>query len=439
MPAPHAPLWTSGENLPTTTRLSANVITEVCVIGAGIAGLSIARELLRDGLRVVVLEANAIGAGMTQHTTAHLASAVDDRLFEIERLHGEDGARVAAASNAAAIDRIEHHVRCDGIDCSFERLDGYLFLRPGDDETALVQELAAARRAGLAETEPLPSAPIGGFDTGPCLRFPRQGAIHPLRYLAGLARAVEREGGRIFTATRALRIDHGPPATVHTAGGLEVRAQVVVIATNHPVDDRAEIHAKQRSYTTHAVAMPVPRGSVTRALYWDTDEPYHYVRLAPHDPERDFDLLVVGGEDHPSAAAGDRAQRHGRLAAWAAERFPCDEPPLHAWSGEVIEPIDGIPLIGRSPGSPGQVFIATGDSGMGMTHGTVAGLLLSDLIAGRPSAWADLYDPSRPSLRPADSERRPAPITAGAPGAASSTRDHLAMLSIFRGGGLLRR
>jgi nitrite reductase/ring-hydroxylating ferredoxin subunit len=65
-----------------------------------------------------------------------------------------------------------------------------------------------------------------------------------------------------------------------------------------------------------------------------------------------------------------------------------------------MEPVDYVAFIGRNPGDE-RVYIATGDSGNGMTHGTIAGLLIPDLVLGRPNAWADLYDPSRVSLRSA--------------------------------------
>src|SRR5205814_7419905 len=161
----------------------------------------------------------------------------------------------------------------------------------------LDRELEAALRAGLAGVERLPRAPLASFNTGPCLRFPRQGQFHPLKYLAGLARAILRDGGRIFTGTHAERIDGGTPARVATRGGPVVTAAAVVVATNTPVNDRVAIHTKQAAYLTYAIGARVPRGAVPKALYWDTLDPYHYVRLQP-GPAAGEDVLIVGGEDH---------------------------------------------------------------------------------------------------------------------------------------------
>lgn len=196
-------------------------------------------------------------------------------------------------------------------------------------------------------------------------------------------------------------MEGGAQARVETSDGYIVTANAIVIATNTPVNDIVTIHTKQAAYKTYVIGARIPRGSVTRALYWDTADPYHYVRIqgvssGEGDP---YDVLIVGGEDHKSGQADDGEQRHAQLEAWARERFPMMERIEFAWSGQVMEPVDGIAFIGRNPGDPRNVYIATGDSRMGMTHGTIAGILITDLIAGRACSWVPLYDPSRKSLR----------------------------------------
>jgi len=393
-------LWMATTTVPAFGPLTEDARADVCVVGAGIAGLTTAYLLARQGKSVIVLDDGPVAGGQTQRTTAHLSNAIDDRYFEIERLHGEGGARLAADSHTAAIDRIGAVVREEQIACDFERLDGYLFLPPGGDPEVLDRELAAAHRAGLAGVERLPRAPLTPFDTGSCLRFPAQGQFHPLRYLAGLAGAIGRDGGRIFTGTHATSVQGGTPARVETATGPAVTADAVVVATNTPVNDRVAIHTKQAPYLTYAIGAAVPRGSVARGLYWDTLDPYHYVRLQRSDSGGD-DVLIVGGEDHKTGQADDQAERYARLEAWARERFPTMREVAFCWSGQVMESIDGLAFIGRNPGDEANVFVATGDSGLGMTHGTIAGMLLTDLILGRENPWATLYDPSRKTLRAA--------------------------------------
>jgi glycine/D-amino acid oxidase-like deaminating enzyme/nitrite reductase/ring-hydroxylating ferredoxin subunit len=384
------PVWWDGAQLPESATLETNARADVCVVGAGIAGLTTAYLLAAARKSVVVLDDGTLASGMTGATTGHLVTALDRRYTEIEKLRGKDGARLAAESHAAAIDRIEAIAGEERIACDFERVDGFLFAAPGAEPGELDRELEAASRAGLAvektERAPLP------FDTGPCVRFPLQAQFHPLKYVAGLVRGVRRLGGRIFTRTHADRIQGGTPAFVF-ADKHEITAQAVVVATNAPINDRFAIHTKQAPYMTYVIGARVPRGSIARALFWDTQDPFHYVRLQPLPDGAD--CLIVGGEDHKTGQANDPRERHARLESWTRERFPMIENVAYAWSGQVMETLDGLAYVGRNPGDEDNVYVVTGDSGCGLTHGTIAGMLLTDLIRGRKNPWTDLYDPSR--------------------------------------------
>ena len=381
---------------PLSPRLQDNVRTDVCIIGAGIAGLTTAYLLSQEGRSVVVLDDGPIGGGMTGRTTAHLTNAFDDRYLDVEKLHGEEGARLTAESHTAAIEKVNDIVRRENIDCDFERCDGFLFAVPPDTQELLDDELAATHRAGLTDVEKVARAPLDSFDTGPALRYPRQAQFHPLKYLNGLVRAISRDGGRLFGHTHATTIEGGENARVETAAGPVITCEAIVVATNTPVNDRVAIHTKQAPYVTYVIGASIPKGSVATGLYWDTLDPYHYVRV---QGVGDHDVLIVGGEDHKTGQESDCYERYGRLESWTRERFPQIGDIEFRWSGQVMEPVDYLAFIGRNPLDSDNVFIATGDSGQGMTHGTIAGMLLTDLIQDRENRWTDLYSPSRVTLR----------------------------------------
>jgi glycine/D-amino acid oxidase-like deaminating enzyme/nitrite reductase/ring-hydroxylating ferredoxin subunit len=391
-------IWLATFEMPKCGKLSENVEADVCIIGAGIAGLTTGYLLTKAGRRVVILDDGPLANGMTSVTTAHLSDAIDDRFVEIEKWHGERGAFLAAESHSAAIQRIESIVEELGVDCDFRRLDGYLFRAPGDDEKLLERELAAARRAGL-RAEMISRAPME-YDTGPAIRFPNQARFHPLKYLGAMAFAIQEAGGRIYTDSHADHVEGGDDAHVDV-GDYRVRAGAIVVATNSPINDLVAIHTKQAPYMTYVIGARVPKGSVTDALYWDTQKAYHYVRLQPAEQGSDEDLLIVGGEDHKSGQADDTDHRHARLESWTRLRFPMIGEIEFTWGGQCMETIDGLAFIGRNPLDKENVFIATGDSGMGITHGTIAGMLLTDLIQGKQNPWARLYDPSRKPVRAA--------------------------------------
>jgi glycine/D-amino acid oxidase-like deaminating enzyme/nitrite reductase/ring-hydroxylating ferredoxin subunit len=368
------------------------------VIGGGIAGVTTALLLQEEGKHVVLLEDGMLGSGETGRTSAHLASALDDRFSRLEQLHGKEGARLAYASHAAAVDQIESLCAKYRITCEFERLEGFLFCPPEDSSEILHEELEAARAIGISGVRLLRRAPLDGFDTGPCLVFPRQGQFHPIRYLRGLAEHFIRLGGRIFERTHFEDLEPGSPPRARTSSGGTVAAGAFVIATNAPVVSRLSIPLRQYAYRTYAIGLEIPRAAITRALYWDTADPYHYVRVQGSGSRQ---LLIVGGEDHKTGQPdGDRPdQRFGRLESWTRERFPRVGAVQYLWSGQIMEPADALAFIGRYAPMGENVFVATGDSGHGMTHGTIAGMLLRDLIIGRENPWTELYRPGRLTLR----------------------------------------
>ena len=408
-------VWMDTAKWPTFPSLTQNECADVCIVGAGMAGLTTAYLLTKAGKTVIVLDDGPIFSGETERTTAHLVTALDKRYFELEHLYGEGGAKLAAESHAAAIDTIERIVCEERIDCGFERVDGYLFNAPEQPPDLLDRELAAARRAGLTNTELVDRAPPTSFDTGRALRFRRQAQFNPLKYLAALAQSIVRDGGRVYTDTHATRFDGGRLAQVATRDGSTVSCEAIVIATNTPVNDWLVLQAKQAAYRSYVIGIAVPVGAVPKALYWDTGDPYHYIRLAETKAggtASALETLLVGGEDHRTGQADDADTRYARLEQWTRQRFPMAAEVRFRWSGQIMESVDGLAFIGRNPLDHENVYVVTGDSGTGIMHGTIAGLLITDLIQGRENPWTGLYNPTRVTLGAAADFAREAVNTA---------------------------
>jgi glycine/D-amino acid oxidase-like deaminating enzyme/nitrite reductase/ring-hydroxylating ferredoxin subunit len=377
--------------------LADDITTQVAVIGSGMAGLSVAYELTRAGADVVVLDRGPIADGMSARTTAHLSAYSDDGFRELIRMRGLDIARQWRQSQDDAISRIEAIQGTLGSDCDFHRLDGYLFLAPNTDPGVLDSELVASAQVGMLAVRQQ-GVPFAGHASTPCLRFPNQATFHPLKYLRALADAVTRAGGRLYANSPVVTIgEKDGSVELVTRDGARVTAAQAVVATNAPINDRLAIHAKQAPYRTYAVAFEIERGRLPDGLYWDTQDPYHYVRLQPGDG--DTDILIVGGEDHKTGAYNDGERRIDKLVRWTREMAPQVGRKITGWSGQVLEPMDYVGFLGRNPGNE-NIYIATGDSGQGMTHGAVAGLLIADLILqDQPNPWAPVYEPARKPIR----------------------------------------
>ncbi len=389
-------IWSATAPALRLPSLRGNAKADVCVVGAGIAGLTTGYLLAKEGRSVIVIDKVSVGQGETTNTSAHLSNEIDATYRSIARLHGEKGARLAAESHTAAITKIETIVSAENIDCDFTRVDGYLFCGPEDDQKTLDQELEAAQAAGIKVTQ-VPALPFHSTEL-PCLRFPNQAQFHATKYMVGLARAFKRAGGKLYAKTEAEEIKGGNPAKVTTDKGHTITADAVVVATNTPVNDWVIMHTKQAAYRTYVIGVEVPLDSVPPALYWDTEDPFHYVRLQrAENGEGSRDFLIIGGEDHKTGQTEDLENRYARLLSWGRTHFPGLRDPQYRWSGQIMDTLDGLAFIGRNPGDEQNVYIATGDSGVGLTHGTIAGMLITDLIMGRENGWSVLYDPARKS------------------------------------------
>lgn len=391
--------WTDSVKPLETEALQHDIETEVLIIGAGISGLTTAYCLLSNGHKVIVVEDGLIGSGESGRTTAHLTNALDDRYYTLEKLFGEEKAKLAANSHTAAINWIENTVQQENINCHFQRVNGYLFLHPTDNAETLEQELKATKRAGL-DTELLNEIP-GIKETGPVLQFSGQAQFHIMEYLNGLAQAVIKKGGKIYSRSKAVDINEDGA----TVNGHTVSASFIVVATNTPVNNLVTMHTKQFPFRTYVVGGLIPKDQIHAALWWDTGDqdikwssPYHYVRLVTYDDK--YDLLIAGGEDHKTGQAGDTPEenRYFALELWTKQRFPSIEKFIYRWSGQVMEPLDSLAFIGKNPGNK-NIYIITGDSGNGMTHGTLGGIIINDIISGNENSWEELYKPTRTPLK----------------------------------------
>ncbi len=396
--------WTDSTSPIIFEKLQQNIEADILIVGGGIAGLTTAYCLLKAGRKIILVEDGFIGSGETGRTTGHITCALDDRYFELIKIYGKEKATLAANSHMEAIQFIANTVKYENIDCNFKKVDGYLFLSESDNKETLEKEYAATKTVGLL-TEMLEQIPALEPEKGKwCIKFPEQGQFHIMKYLKGLSDAIISMGGKIYTETKAEEISK----TGAKANGFEIKAKHIVVATNTPVNDWVTMHTKQWAYRTYVIAAKIPKEKLPYALWWDTGNknskwtasPYHYVRLEEFD--NNHDLLISGGEDHKVGQADDEnipeEKRYTKLIEWTQKQFPAMQRVEYKWSGQVMEPIDAMAFIGKNPGDE-NIYIITGDSGNGMTHGTLGGIILTDIITGKQNPFQELYNPARITLK----------------------------------------
>jgi glycine/D-amino acid oxidase-like deaminating enzyme/nitrite reductase/ring-hydroxylating ferredoxin subunit len=389
----HSSHWEKTASLPHFPALQEDVTVDAAVIGAGITGITTAHLLKQQGLKVALIEREQCGGVDTSHTTAHLTAVTDLRLHDLLDRFGEESARSVWDAGTAAIERIAEFVQSRRIACGFKWCPGHLHAPAlSEDAEPFLLETRAAQKLGIA-AEFQPDVPV--FHV-PGVVFPRQAMFHPLAYLADLLQSLPGGGSHVFESTEVQEIDK-KAHRLRTPGGW-LTFDYLVLATHNPLIGLASalratlLQTKLSLYSSYAVGASIPLGHLPEGLYWDTAEPYNYLRVE-NQPGRAY--AVYGGEDHKTGQATDNARLFSHLEQRLHGFAPAAKVDAR-WSGQVIETNDGLPFIGETAR---RQFVATGFAGNGMTFGTLAGMMAVDAVLGRTNPWQKLFDPRRKIVR----------------------------------------
>jgi glycine/D-amino acid oxidase-like deaminating enzyme/nitrite reductase/ring-hydroxylating ferredoxin subunit len=387
MSEPNKPLWYDTAVINRFPQLERDIEVDVCIVGGGITGLTAANILKKAGKTVALIEMNRVGHGETGHTSAHLTELLDIDYNTLISDFGIDNAKLVLSSVREAIQKIEHNVTEKNINCGFRRVSGWQYTEKRSEIDQIEKEADAAVKLGVA-CELVTTMPWQR-KIARAIRLDNQAQFQPIAYLAALAESIPGGGSSIFENTRMMKVDEGQPCLVTTDRGA-IKAKDVIVATNVPTTNKLFLQTKIASYRTYCIAIREKEPRDLANLYWDLDDPYHYVRSAafngiPH--------VIIGGADHKVGQEEHTLLHFQKIEDWARERFNIDQV-THRWSGQVVEPVDGLPFIGRNSLSD-HTYVATGYSGTGLTFGTVAAMLVTDLILGVENPWAEVYQATR--------------------------------------------
>jgi glycine/D-amino acid oxidase-like deaminating enzyme/nitrite reductase/ring-hydroxylating ferredoxin subunit len=403
------PYWQTSVTLPNFRSLDRDLRVDVAIVGGGITGVTAAYLLKKAGKSVALLERHRCVQADTGHTTAHLTCVTDTWLSALAKSFGADHARATWDAGLAAIAQIDGIARTEGIECGFEWVPGYLHapLRepPGDgerEEETLRAEANQILELGF-DARYLHRVP---FMNVPGIEIAGQARFNPRRYLAALLARIDGGIGHVFEHTNVDDVESADaedaPVTV-ISGDHRVTCDYVIVATHNPIVGRAGmmsatlLQTKLALYTSYVVGGRVARGSIPDALFWDTSDPYNYLRIdrSPDDDRASDDVVIYGGGDHKTGQVEDTRARFEQVES-GLRRLAPGVRITHHWSGQVIETNDGLPLIGEM--APKQ-FAATGFSGNGMTFGTLASMMATDAALGRSNPWRELFDIGRTKIR----------------------------------------
>jgi glycine/D-amino acid oxidase-like deaminating enzyme/nitrite reductase/ring-hydroxylating ferredoxin subunit len=384
----HQSFWANSLDPRPLRTLSPPLAVDVAIVGGGITGLTAALMLKSAGKSVALIEAGEIGKSeTTSYSSAHLTEYLDVSYADLIRQFGRDTAVKIAQSTRNAIAFIEAISKLPHFDCQFERVNGYYYAEKAEDINDIAEEFEAAKSLGLdvhiTNEVPLP------FETKTGVCFQHQAQFHPARYLAGLLSNFLNIGGQVLEKTRVLSVDRDQVCTVVTDKGI-IMAASVIIATHTPINTSL-IPFELEAFRSYLIAVrPNDNQLLANGLFWDTEDPYHYIRQIKDDKGV---LLLIGGEDHKTGQETDTEVCFNNLENYARAHFPISSID-YKWSSQYYNSPDDLPYIGRL-NNTSNLYVGTGFSGNGLTFGTVAGLLISDLILNKYNEFAEVYNPNR--------------------------------------------
>lgn len=383
-------LWRATTPETSLPPLAGAHSVDVAIIGGGITGLTTAALLKASGARIALIEGRRVAVGTTGNTTAKV-TALHGLIYDhLLSAFGLAHARLYAEANQAAVERIASLVEERGIDCDLRPAAAYTYTESPERVADLEAEAAAAARLGLPATlereVPLP------WPVEAAVRLDGGLLFHPRKYCLALAASLPGEGSHLFERSRVTDIDQDARCVVHTQGG-RVDADHVVVATLLPFGPEGGFFTKAHPSRSYAMAVRV-EGPAPDGMFLSADSPTRSVR--PH-PSDDGTLLVVEGEEHKTGHEADTEGRYAALEGWARERFTVRSIERR-WSAQDFMAPDRVPYVGRATPGSERLLVATGFGKWGMSNGTAAAMMLSDLVLGRANPWLELFDATRLKL-----------------------------------------
>lgn len=372
--------------------LTEDTSTDTVIIGAGIAGLTTAYLLKKAGHKVIVLEKDIVGAGVSGHTTGKITSQHNLTYAKLTDRLGKHTAQVYGEANQAALARVADIIATEKIDCDWSRDDNYVYTTEESEVQQLRDEAQAAQNIGLPASfgtdTPLP------FPTRGAVKFSGQAKFHVRKYLLALAQIIDGDGSAIFENTKALGFRYGSPGIVRTSSA-KVTAKNIVVATNvptFPLMARGTYCALEYPMQSYIVA---GRPAKQMGGMYISPDSNHY-SILPIKSGND-DLLLIGGEGHIPGTRFSSNKCYQRLADYAERHFGITNIE-YKWSHRDYLGYDDMPIIGTLYPWSKHTYTATGFMKWGLTNGTMASMILTDLITGRNNPWAATFSPHRAKL-----------------------------------------
>jgi glycine/D-amino acid oxidase-like deaminating enzyme/nitrite reductase/ring-hydroxylating ferredoxin subunit len=388
LPMDPKPYWLDSVQLPTFEKLTKDIVTDVAIVGGGISGVTTAYLLTKAGVRVTLMEADRLFNGTTGHTTAKVTAQHGLIYHELIQHFGEEKAKLYYEANTDAMQWIKNTIFEQNINCNWQEEDAYVYAFSEKNVPKISDEYDAYLKLQIpgqsVDTIPIPVAAKAA------VIMKNQANFHPLRFLNHFVQFITENGGVIYEDTPAIDLKISTQPTIITRDGHKISCQKVVICSHFPYYDRSFYFSRmyaERSYIIAAkTKTPFPGG-----MYISADDPVRSLRSATINGEK---YVLIAGDNHKVGQGEPMINHYEDLQAFGDHVFGIEKIPFR-WSAQDLTTLDKVPYVGPLKQSTPNVLIATGYRKWGMTNGTAAALLLSDLVLEKSNRYENLYTPSR--------------------------------------------
>ncbi|RXJ02034.1 FAD-dependent oxidoreductase [Anaerobacillus alkaliphilus] len=384
------PYWRKNMQFPSFPSLEEDITTDVTIVGGGISGITAGYLLSLSGVKVTIIEAGSILNGTTGHTTAKVTAQHGIIYDEFINHFGEEKAKLYYSASDSARAFVKETVQELNIDCDFEEHDAYIYTNSEKELSKLEKEAKAYEKLGIPGNL-VDSMPLTKLPMIKALVMKGQAQFHPLKYLLPLTESIAKHGGQIYENTTAVKIEEGNKPRVLTRNGKTITSNQVICCSHYPFHDTAGFYfARMYQEKSYIVAVksdePYPGG-----MYISAETPTRSIRTTPVGNDN---LLLLSGEGHKTGHDINTMKHYEALATFGKEVLGVTDI-QYRWSAQDIYTLDKMPYIGHYTSGSDNIYLATGYRKWGMTNGTVAGMILSDLITKGSNPYADLFSPSR--------------------------------------------
>ena len=389
LPKEEKSYWRESYPTPLYPVLNENLEVDVAIVGAGISGLTAAYLLKQSGFNVAVVEKSTIGGGTTGRTTGKVTSQHNLIYDDLQKRLGQPTARIYGEANQLAVEQINLIIKNEKINCDWQRDDNYVYTDDPKKVEQFKQEAKAAADIGLPASFEI-SSPLP-FKIRAAVKFTNQAKLNAQAYILGLAQAVDGGGSYVFENSNVIGIRDGSPGRIRTKKAT-INAKDIIVASNVPT---LPLMARGAfcllEYPTESYIVAGRLDKELTGMHISPDKHHYSILPIERDGER---MLLIGGESNISGLRVNKQAKYQRLSEYAEKYFGVTTI-THRWSDRDYTTYDGIPLIGKLYPWSKHLYAATAFRKWGLTNGTVAGMILRDLISGEENKWAATFTPNR--------------------------------------------